>query len=480
MTQPTLNIMEILQSSPTKATAGQLGLLEPNGQTDGLNQEIQDQTFDMIFGSMLAGASQVIVGQNENVLQNSLAQENSVLPQLFSQEMNQPGLETQGNAKQFDALIPQNMPLLQNNIKDMILQEGKELENGQFKVLSKEIVDSKLSLTIEGTNGKQLSISLPVESLQNSNGNSMLERVTVQDSYYRKELESLIEKVDIKQIEIKAVDTKLSQTALKPVEISIVGEQNAAVVTFKASLKKNQIKINSAQSTASNQKAAVLDDSGVFDDQAVVNRNGSQKLIEKVTLNSNQQLGNSTQKVNQELQLKNMSTNQSIERTDTSLYNYKTDIIENGSAKETMQTVRMQLPENIKSVLQPNSQAVVIKMNPEHLGPAKLSLSFSGGKLRAQLMVTSLNAKQVLDGSLDRLVDQLQKADIIVDKINVTLDGNQNQDKQFSHQQQWQKKMSFKNIDLNEFNQNEKEQTVQRPTAVGIQPSLSGSVNYLA
>ncbi|HDL01233.1 MAG TPA: flagellar hook-length control protein FliK, partial [candidate division Zixibacteria bacterium] len=227
---------------------------------------------------------------------------------------------------------------------------------------------------------------------------------------------------------------------------------------------------------------AVLDESGVFDEKIIVNNNQSDKLIEKASFDTKGQVAKSKQNISQQIgsQVKSDVLNQPVERTDSVMYSYNTDKIDRAAVKENMQNVRMQLPENINSALRPNGQAVVIKMNPENLGPAKLSLSFSGGKLRAKLSVTSLNAKHVLDHSLNRLVDQLHKIDINVDKFDVTLDQNQNKNEQFNQQQQWQRKMSYKNIDLEQFNQNELEQTVQQPILSAAQQVLSGSVNYLA
>ncbi len=491
MTENTLNIFDLMQGSPNKAAAGQFGMIESIGQKDAANIDTQEVSFDMIFGNMLASFSPEQSGQNEALLQNNQVQENQILPQLSmldSQTGNTEQVKVDNNIlafnKELDALTSQNMPLQNLNIKDILSQQDTELKNGQFKVLSKEVVDSKAVLTIESTNGKQLTISLPIESLQNSNSNGISQRVTIEDSYYRKEVETLFEKLDVKQIEIKSPETKVSQSALKPVEISIVGEQNSAVVTLKASLKKNQIKIKELKSQPVNQKAAVLDESGIFDKKVVVNNNQSDKLIEKASFDSKGQLSKGIQNVSQQISshTKGDVLNQPFERTDSVIYSYNTDKIDTAAVKDNIQNVRMQLPENINSALRPNGQAVVIKLNPENLGPAKLSLSFSGGKLRAKLTVTSLNAKHVLDNSLNRLVDQLHKININVDKFDVTLDQNQNQNQneQFNQQQQWQRKMSYKNIDLEQFKQNEIEQTVQQPILSAIQQVSSGSVNYLA
>lgn len=500
MTENMLHIFDLMQGSPNKAEAGQIGMLGSIGQKDVLNTEQQETSFDMIFGSMLASLSPELQRQNEMLEQNTQVQasreqnfslqEKQVFPQLSM--LDSQGIDTEQTMvdenilafnKELDALASQNTPLQNLNIKDILTQQDTELQNGQFEVISKEVVDSKVALTVENSNGKQLTISLPIESLQDLKSNGTSQRVTLEDSYYKKELETLLQKVDVKQIDIKSPETNAVQSAFKPVEISIIGEQNSAVVTLKASLKKNQIKIKELKKPQSvNQKAAVLDESGVFDEKIIVNNNQSDKLIEKASFDTKGQVAKSIQNVSQQIgsQVKSDVLNQPVERTDSVMYPYNTDKIETAAVKENIQNVRMQLHENINSALRPNGQAVVIKMNPENLGPAKLSLSFSGRKLRAKLTVTSLNAKHVLDHSINRLVDQLHKIDINVDKFDVTLDQNQNQNKQFNQQQQWQRKMTYKNIDLEQFNQNEIEQTVHQPILSAVQTVSSGSVNYLA
>ncbi len=485
MTNTNVNIFDLMLGNPSATVNNQFGLIEPTKQKDVQGGESTEPSFDMVFGNMLQSVAPELLGSgqvNQQVMpqQMETAESNNLLG-LVSEDDMMGQAEVAENVKMFNKelqeMMPQNKSTQNINIKEILAQQNVELENGQYKVLSKEIVDSKVALTIEGTNGKQLTVTLPIDSMQNNSLNGTQDRVAIQDSSYLKKLESMIEKVDIQSIEIKSSEAKLSQNVLKPVEISLVGEQNSTVL--KASLKQNQIKINELQTTTSHPKAAVLDESGLFDEVQTLKPQLNNGLIEKVNVDANGRFVNNVSKANQQLSLNGEALNQSNEQIMTSFNAIGTDSAENIEVKEDVKHVRMQLPENIKSVLRPNSQAVVIKMNPENLGPAKLSLSFHGGKLRAKLMVTSVNAKQALDSSMSKLVDQLQKIDINVDKIDVTLDGQQNQNEQYQQKQQWQRKMSFKNIDLNQFERNEIEK-VQQPVKSSAQTLSTGSVNYLA
>ena len=83
--------------------------------------------------------------------------------------------------------------------------------------------------------------------------------------------------------------------------------------------------------------------------------------------------------------------------------------------------VRFTLPDNLRSALRPNGEAVILRIEPDNLGPAKLQLEMHGGALRARVTVESTAARQAIEGSLDRLVDQLNQQNIRVDRIQVSV-----------------------------------------------------------
>ncbi|MFH1374815.1 MAG: flagellar hook-length control protein FliK [bacterium] len=99
-----------------------------------------------------------------------------------------------------------------------------------------------------------------------------------------------------------------------------------------------------------------------------------------------------------------------------------------GSERHDIQPVRFTLPENIHSTLQPNGRAVTLRIQPDNLGPAKLTLSMMDGRLRARVVVGDFAAKAAVEASLDRLVEQLSLAKIEVDHIEVTVGGENTRD----------------------------------------------------
>jgi len=101
-----------------------------------------------------------------------------------------------------------------------------------------------------------------------------------------------------------------------------------------------------------------------------------------------------------------------------------------------VQPVRFILPDNLTTTLRPNGRAVTLWIEPEHLGPAKLSLSMYNDKLRARLVVNDFQARAAVEGSLDRLLQQLSRAGVAVDHIEVTVGGDGARDGRFERHSQ--------------------------------------------
>ncbi len=85
---------------------------------------------------------------------------------------------------------------------------------------------------------------------------------------------------------------------------------------------------------------------------------------------------------------------------------------------------RFTLPDQILTTLRPHGPAVQLRIEPEHLGPARLSLVMHDGKLRARVIVKDMVAKVIVESSLDRLTEQLTRANIEVDRIEVRIGGD--------------------------------------------------------
>lgn len=91
-------------------------------------------------------------------------------------------------------------------------------------------------------------------------------------------------------------------------------------------------------------------------------------------------------------------------------------------------SVRFSLPQETGRLLNSSGKSVLIKIEPEHLGPARLHLTVQNNVLTARVTVESLQSRIAVESSLDKLTDQLNRVGIKVDQITVSVaDGGMQQ-----------------------------------------------------
>ena len=527
MNEAKVNILELLTSTvSTKAMSGQLGLLEQIDQNGVLGtQESNGNPFDLVFDDILnEEINSGVNNANMNTLLTSINTEQvddqqlvNNLDMLSEINLNKDEKLLSRNVLTNNSLIEEQVEQFNqelrslnqlsssvnnNNVKELLQSQSLTLANGQYNVVSSHVADNQLHLELDNSD-KTIKISLPVDTItadEIMNGKQsrvavQTQSTQVQNNKEQEQLQSLLEKVNVKQIEITGVDKNSAVRDLQPVEVTIIAENQGTAVKLKSSLKKNQIKVNNdaAQSAAVakslnnktganlTQKAAVLDESGLWRDDPVLRTDRNNGVFDTIAakVNLNQSNMNKPEQLftNNKFNLNTLSNDQQNSFVQVNNPIGQTEIL---NSEESPRNIRMQLPENLKMMLRPNGQAVTIKINPENLGPAKLSLSFNNNKLKAKLTVTSLNAKHMLENSIERLVDQLQKLNINVEKIDITLAEDNKKQEQFNRQADWQRKMTFKKLTDEEFENSGIEQTVITPVRQNYEYVNTGSVNLLA
>ncbi|MBD3401806.1 hypothetical protein GF420_02840, partial [candidate division GN15 bacterium] len=75
--------------------------------------------------------------------------------------------------------------------------------------------------------------------------------------------------------------------------------------------------------------------------------------------------------------------------------------------------------------MKPGGRSVSIAIEPENLGPARLHLAMRDNALTARVTVETSHAKAMVEQSLDQLSQQLSRAGIKVDLIEVNVSGEQ-------------------------------------------------------
>ena len=449
------DFMGLSQSEPSKlAKPGLLGIDEQTGATSHVNSEAVP--FDMIFGALMA--------KNPDLL--PVIDANNVV-------LSKPSVE------QTEEFV---QSVLQANIKDLVQQSMMNLPEGRYEVLDSVVNAKSVDMLLTDSNGKQVQISVPLDAFQNLN---MMNRINVETSAQNKQLASLLEQMHVKEITVNAVASEQSLESLRPLEISLVGENQGNEIVLKAKVKQHQLLSKSLTSSnlmeKPSQQAAMLDESGIWnetsdsDDDVTPKFFGTDNLKNQMFKIARQetfkQFG--SQKINVETGAVNRLDailQQSAEVDQTMVH----------EKSEVSRPVRMQLPENLKTMLRPNGQEVTIRINPENLGPAKLSLKFHDDKLTARLMVTSVHAKELLENSVSRLIDQLHKVDINVDKIDITLSGEEKQHEQFDRRNEFNRRMSFRNLHNEDPEFTDAEQNVYRWVGQNNGYLTTRAVNLLA
>ena len=99
--------------------------------------------------------------------------------------------------------------------------------------------------------------------------------------------------------------------------------------------------------------------------------------------------------------------------------------------------VKFTLPETLQKSFASNGQSIMLKIEPEHLGPARLNLSVRDQMLTARVTVDTPVAKATVERSLDQLTDTLSRAGIDVDKIEVMLGDSGAREQFFDRRPLW-------------------------------------------
>jgi flagellar hook-length control protein FliK len=99
--------------------------------------------------------------------------------------------------------------------------------------------------------------------------------------------------------------------------------------------------------------------------------------------------------------------------------------------------VKFTLPETLQRSFASSGQTIMLKIEPEHLGPARLNLTVRDQMLTARVTVDTPVAKAIVERSLDQLTDTLSRAGIDVDKIEVMLGDSGAREQFFDRRPLW-------------------------------------------
>ncbi len=324
------------------------------------------------------------------------------------------------------------------NLQQVLQATDGKLANGTYQILDVQMAGDRVELTLaaEGKAEEPITISLPAELLKASaeefdlsnakTGGKNLGRIPVGDTTNREadRLSDLLSKMNLKSLRVDSGPEHVaSKQDAPPVQLTLFAEDDGAQVAIKSKLALQDIRIKPqnrregrwADTQPGKLAVPVEDDNGavilkpVQRSQAIL---GARNALAQNQFDLADRLAGN----------KMMSTEQAL--AGGSQTEFGTRLSESGPARDIAPSVKMTLPDSIQKPFAANGQSITIRIEPDHLGPARLNLMMRDNVLAARLIVDSPVARMAVENSLDQLTDQLAKAGIDVDRIEVQLSGD--------------------------------------------------------
>jgi len=345
--------------------------------------------------------------------------------------------------------VPSMLPQAQPG-SDLWKVGSTELQQGAYKVTNYQISDGMIDLELASaeTGGATIRVSLPVDQVRlsadaittiNPNVARRLDLAGGQQDNAAL-LTSFFDKVNLTEVRIDLGGNQPARSPLStPAELTFVAENVGQEVAIKGSIARNQIKIKAASDGQASAKP-----SSAFGPAATPTSFGVRTAVAPTAPSGQLPAGSDLKEWATGYDwtaLPGESDSSATASKDTGValpdFARTANDLTITRGTTSLAPARFQLPENARTALKPNGQSVQLRIDPEHLGPARLSLTMHHDHVRATVVVQSNEARQMLEGSLDRLLDSLAKADIKVDSIDVSVDHEAAGEQLFQKRPHW-------------------------------------------
>ncbi len=507
MTQTPVNILELLMGSLGAQPAGQTNNgSEAAGLFGDIFGQLLSQTNGADIKSLLSSPDQGSLPVFDGLL--GLPGKTGIIGEMAGEAQDKTSLFSQELA----SLLPQSGGTFTPNIKELMSDRFAQLPEGNYRILGSSVEGGKLSLELENQNlpGQSIKLILSADSIANLSdlNNQAAQRVALDGiTSETAKFDDLLSQLNLKELRIENAGIQ-QQTgeAKQPVQISLVTESSAGELVLRANLDRSRIR-------------AFAEGSGEAANKALESIDGQKSQIPKI-LESMQAVNGVQGKGSIVLQPENdyylgtmlggnakastmLGNRIPVAQPDLFAFGRDTgDKSQSSNSLESFQSafggtelktavdshgnqiaradVRFNLPMDIKTALKPNGQSITLRIEPENLGPAKLSLSLRDDKLTAKISVESAPAKAALESNLDRLVSQLAKADISVDQIEITITGDSAHNEFFQRQPHWQHRVSYRSSQSDDISSESDGIPVAEPLLSAAQYAGPSGVNLLA
>ena len=339
-------------------------------------------------------------------------------------------------------------------LQGMNVAEPTTLSDGIFEVLDSHVQDGTVDLTLKSKDsGETIRVSLPLEELlQGTNptvatmgrNNALGARVSLHgDTPKNLELSSLFDKLQLTELKVESSTSATTSDSPLKLTFSATPQIGAGI---EISLPQSEIKAFRLSNLGNRLSKTNIKENGGSGSPLEFGLPTPSVAIKPVVRVPRMLAGENTDLMSLPFEsTDSVATTSSLGDSKTPVTAFsqemKATISQSGERVE-FGSVRFTLPDQLEQTLTPGGKTVLLKIHPEHLGPARLNLNWNGDGLSARVTVDSPLAQTAIEKSLDKLQDQLAQAGIKVDHIGVSLSGGQARG-QFNHGQgQWQKQSS--------------------------------------
>ena len=354
---------------------------------------------------------------------------NTVIPQ-------KPEITLSDDIRQFLSLPNQQIAFAQTQVAP------PANANGLYRVINAKVEGDVVRLDLVGANEDNkgaIQITLPKEQLSDllstlaagSQKRIPISGIPSQMTQNTPSLDTLLQKLNFVELKIVEPQTAAAQSA-KQVEISatINNQTSAPAPLLTLTVDRRLLEPEKTAKAEDSAKISVKKDSGdalLLKEAPTIVKIAPPRDVPTLAERMQKAVSDGLDRLMQNPAEDKQSAGK-VETHDLSHLGFMTDRgISPGSTNQQIMKsapVRFTLPENLNSLLRPNGEAVSLKIEPDHLGPARLYIEMKNGMLHARVTVESPAAHHAVESSLDNLVEQLQQQNIRVDRIEVTLQNN--------------------------------------------------------
>ncbi len=386
-----------------------------------------------------------------------------------SESNTQKNVQHRTSSESVIAMLPSQGPITNARLTEILGTRPVDLPTGTFTVLDAKVDDGNVVLDLQPKDqaGVTIRLSLPAQKFQELFGLSgaakshlvmpgmdRVQRVNVEPGTLTeaRRIEELALKLNLKEIEISDVSKAaksptVEDNSAKVVTVKIVAENAGQELVIKANLLRNELSATTPNRFVPDNPAA---DASVDNRQLTSKPDPAEAVVKQAMQNHSPANGFAAEQFKwEERMLRSFDKSDLINADQAKATPDVQHMLDNGRVqgeKISLQPVRFSLPENLSAALRPNGRTVMIRVEPESLGPARLHLSMHGDMLTARVTVENVHARAAIEGSLDQLTGQLARAGIKVHHVEVNVAGSDVGGQFFERRPEWNRPIHNQHI----------------------------------